>query len=188
MHLLLLLASLAPGRYVGTAPDGRVDLELRVDGTAVFGGAPYAWRIEGNTLHLGDLRLRIEGECLRGPPFGEVCLRPAPLPPIVEPRQPPRPEVWRGAWSHTASGGTLVLVLAPAGADEMRQPEGVPGGRWRGDAAGFTLTPAGGQALRYRARREGDELFVSGGDLPSEVRFHRSTEDRYTPPPSAATP
>lgn len=182
MHLLLALFALAPGRYVGTAPAGRIDLELRADGTAVFGGAPYSWRIDGATLHLGDLALRIDGDCLRGPPFGEVCLRPAPLPPITEPAQAPRPDAWRGAWTHRASGGAVTLTLLPDGRYQMQQPEGVTSGRWRGDARGFTLMPDGGAALRYRARREGEELVVSGGDLPTEVRFRRPDAGRYTPP------
>ncbi len=194
MHLLLLLAlaSLAPGRYVGIAAAGRVDLELTADGHAIYGGAPYRWRLEaspksGDTLRLtaehGELALRFVDGCLLGPPFGRVCLTSAPLPPETSPPAPPRPEAWRGAWAHTASGGTLVLELRPDGAYEMRQPEAKTTGRWRGDAGGFTLIPAGGAPLRYRARRSGPDLWVGGGDLPGEVRFRRFEGPRYTPPP-----
>lgn len=185
--LFLLLASLGPGRYVGAAPDGRVDLELRADGSAFFGGAAYRWRLAGDTLHLGGdhgpLALRVDGDCLVGPPFGRVCLVPAPLPPVRRPPASPRPEAWRGRWAHTASGGTLVVVMTADGTYEMRQPEQTTTGRWRGDRAGFTLVPEGGEALRYRARRDGEDLVVSGGDLPTEVRFRRWRPDRYNPPP-----
>ena len=134
----------------------------------------------------GDLVLRVDGDCLVGPPFGRVCLKAAPLPPQRHPPKPPRPETWRGGWAHTAIGGTLVVVLAADGAYEMQQSTQTTTGRWRGDATGFTLIPEGGAPLRYRARRDGDALLVSGGDLPSEVRFHRWDPDRYNPPPTVS--
>ncbi len=191
MHLLiLLLASLGPGRYIGTASEGRVELDLGPDERAVFGGAPYRWRIADDRLYLEapgqKLVLRVDGTCLVGPPFGRVCFEPAPLPPMRHPPKPPRPEAWRGGWAHTASGGTLVVVLAADGVYEMRQSAQTTTGRWRGDATGFTLVPEGGMPLRYRARRDGEALVVSGGDLPSEVRFHRWDVDRYNPAPTVS--
>ena len=199
MHILLLgtlLLALPPGRYIGVVaertPVQRVDLDLRADGTAVFGGARYRWRRSGPLLRLvasdGDLTLEVDGQCLEGPPFGRVCLSPAPPLPETPPPTPvpPRPEAWRGAWAHTASGGTLVIELGGDGRYVMRQPGLVTRGGWRGDDGGFTLVPDGGEPLTYAARRQGADLLVGGGDLPTEVRFRRHRAGRYNPVPSPA--
>ncbi|MCB9547492.1 MAG: hypothetical protein H6706_16830 [Myxococcales bacterium] len=173
--------TLAPGRYVGVVDTGIVWLVLAADGAATYGEAPYRWRQADGVLHLDGptplaLTLDAAGRCLTGPPFGHVCLRPVP---VVEPTPAPpveRPAAFVGAWQHTASGGTLRLDLSPDGGYVMvQQATGDPvvetRGAWHGDAAGLVLTPAGGGALRYRARRAGADLLLGGGDLPLDVRF-----------------
>ncbi len=182
MHLLILLLTvslsnaLPPGLYRGACEAGRVDLELQ-EGWARFGGLRYAAKVEGATLVLEregqTLRLRVEpGPVLLGPPYGRVLLQRQPERPAPPRARPDRPADLRGAWRHQASGGSLTLVLGAEGDYTMRQTGAEDTmGTWRGDAEGITLLPRGGHPQRYRARRKGARLFVSGGDLPGEVAF-----------------
>lgn len=181
--VLLLAAPLPPGRYAGHAAAGRVDVQLSEDGRAIFGGAAMRWKAEGETLVLtapGGRALRLtvrrdaRGATLEGSPFGPI--RVAPLPSITPTRPPAaiRPLDWVGAWRHTATGGALVLRLRGDGRYEMLRGDADPApasGRWQADDAALILTPDGGPALTYRARRDGPDLIVAGGDLPIEVRF-----------------
>lgn len=172
---------LDPGRYVGVTAGGRVGLELRGDGSAVFGEAAVRWARTGDVLVLTpavgapyEVAVIREGDAvvLVGPPFGrmrlEVAAVDSPAPPVMLP--------WVGAWVHRASGGALVLRLRGDGVYRMEQ-RGIAGaafeaaGRWRGEGARLTLTPDGGDPLDYTARREGADLLIGGGDLPGEVRF-----------------
>jgi hypothetical protein len=179
--VLGLWSTLQPGFWVGEVPDGRVWLVLRADGPATFGGVDYErWRIEGESLHLeGPQPLEVKvksGPCLVGPPFGRVCLNRVA---VAEPAPPPprlHPPAWVGRWQHTASGGQLLLEVGADGHYQMTQvvvgdEAAVTAGTWHGGAEGLTLEPAGGPPLPYRARRVGPDLFISGGDLPLEVRF-----------------
>lgn len=186
--LISLLAgppALAPGRYAGESAAGLVWVWLKADGSARFGGADYRWRIDDAILHLEGatpLALTITEAagrpCLDGPPFERVCLRPAPL---AEPTPPPprrRPPALVGGWRHSASGGTLDLLLDAAGRYVMTQAATGDAaarttGAWHADDAALVLTPDGGAALRYRVRRAGDSLLVDGGDLPMRVVFRR---------------
>lgn len=184
---VLAALPLGPGRYVGVVEGGaEVGLELRAGGAGTFAGAAVKWTLEGDVLTLRpavgapyELRVTESGEdlVLTGPPHGRVTLRPVEA--AAETSAPPPPPVplpWVGGWRHTASGGSLVLRLVASGVYEMEQPgasvERVTG-RWLGDlAAGtLTLTPDGGEALVYSARRDGEALMISGGDLPTAVRF-----------------
>lgn len=177
---------LGPGRYVGVV-DGEggaeIGLELRAGGEGVFAGAAVEWTLDGEVLTLRpkagapyELRVIEDGErvVLAGPPHGRITLRAA----EADAPPPPVPLPWVGGWRHTASGGALVLRLVASGVYEMEQPgthaavERVTG-RWVGDptAGTLTLTPDGGAALTYRAKRDGEALMISGGDLPTAVRF-----------------
>ena len=190
----ILLASLAlSGRYEGASTAGRVWLELRPDGTAEYGGAPWRWRQDGNVLELapeadGDaLRLEIEAVAigaagspprlrLVGPPFGVVWLRAVPSlnpeAPAAKPESKVHPQ-WVGRWRHLAVGGELIVELgADATYAMIERPEArVTRGRWTADNDWIELQPDGGTPLRYCVRRVAERLFVSGGDLPTEVAF-----------------
>jgi hypothetical protein len=172
---------LDPGRYVGVTEGGRVEFELRADGSAVLGEAAVRWTRAGDVLVLSpavgapyEVTVMQEGDAvvLVGPPFGRMRLERA----VVESPPPPVMLPWVGAWVHRASGGALVLRLRGDGVYVMQQ-RGIAGaafeatGRWRGEGARLTLTPDGGESLDYTARREGADLLIGGGDLPGEVRF-----------------
>ncbi|MGK0361503.1 MAG: hypothetical protein ACI9U2_003821 [Bradymonadia bacterium] len=186
--------TLAAGRYAGDSDAGRVWIWLKRDGAAEFGGVAYRWRQADGRLQLDGIHPKTEPlsltitavkarTCLDGPPFTRVCLTAAPLPapaPIA-PRQ--RPTHLRGAWRHSATGGTLTLALTANGRYTMHQAATGDAaeqthGQWHGDDAHLSLIPDGGERLTYRARRAGPDLFISGGDLPMTVRL--STVDGAT--------
>lgn len=190
-------APLEAGRYVAVVDGGEVGLVLGADGAGTFGGAAVRWQLVGDVLTLRpaagapyELRVVEEGGrvVLVGPPHGRIVLRADPEAASPAPTAegagagadspaPPVPLAWVGGWLHRASGGALVLRLAASGVMEMEQQGAVGAerttGRWVGDAAtgALTLTPDGGAPLTYTARRDGEALVVSGGDLPTAVRF-----------------
>ncbi len=183
LSVLLLSPPLTPGRYVGTADTGQVWLELGADGTAQYGFAAYTWRLHQGALILERrgtaLRLDVEpvagGVVLTGPPFGRVEFRPAPLATQTPVARPRRPEAWRGRWVHRATGGQLLLELSENGRYLMiHGARGASGqrtvGQWWADR-GLVLSPDGGASQRYGVRLSTGALFLSGGDLPMEVRF-----------------
>lgn len=187
-------ASVAVGRYAGDSPAGRVWVWLKADGAAEFGGVAYRWRQANGRLLLDGVRpetsalvLQVihvkSSTCLIGPPFTRVCLTPAPLPAPAPIAPRVRPPHLQGAWRHSATGGSLTLVLTPGGRYTMHQNATGDAatqthGQWHGDAAHLSLIPDGGARLVYRARRAGPDLFISGGDLPMTVRL--SAVDRPT--------
>lgn len=187
MTLLLLtgLLALAPGRYAGESAAGLVWVWLKADGTARFGGAEFTWRQAGETLRLDGAQpltltiVEVEGRtCLDGPPFERICLTPAPLSTVKPPPKRVQPPALVGRWQHVATGGSLDLLLIADGRYVMRQAATGDAaerttGRWHGTDDTLTLTPDGGAALAYRARRTGSNLLISGGDLPMTVRFAR---------------
>jgi hypothetical protein len=159
---LLALAALTPGRYAGSAPDwGRVWIELLPDGTATWDGVVGRW--QGTSLQVGDRTYRWVEGCLEGP-GGPVCLRL--VAPPERPRPVLRPAAWVGRWRHSASGGSLVLVLQADGRVLMAGAEG----RWRSEGDQLVLVFSG-RAVRYRVARVGPGLRVAGGDLPFGVVF-----------------
>ncbi len=180
---LLLATPLPPGRYAGLSDAGRVDLTLAEDGRAVFGAAAMRWRVDGDGLVLSapggrSLRLTVRHEggvaVLEGAPFGPLRLRPLPSIAPAEPPTPVRPLDWVGGWRHAASGGVLILRLRGDGRYAMLRSEAdpTPGtGDWSAPDGALVLTPDGGPPLTYRARRDGPDLIIAGGDLPIEVRF-----------------
>ena len=195
MWIYLLTALTLSGRYEGSAPEGRVWLDLRPDGRAELGGARFDWKQEGDRLLLVGAqkthRLKVEqssaGLALRGPPFGVLWLRPAPWPSAHQKpsEKPARPSEWLGGWAHVASGGRLTLELRLDGRYMMTQSDGGPGvqthGRWSAPDGALELTPDGGSPLRYRARRQDRRLLIRGGDLAFEVAFEPTHESQLSP-------
>lgn len=188
---VLAALPLEPGAYVGVVEGGaEVGLELRAGGEGTFAGAAVKWALEDDVLTLRpaagapyELRVSEAGEdlVLTGPPHGRITLRPAKTAAAeASTPPPPVPLPWVGGWRHTATGGSLVLRLVASGVYEMEQSGASierTTGRWVGDltAGTLTMTPDGGEALVYRAKRDGEALMISGGDLPTAVRFLRDT-------------
>jgi len=183
LSVFLTTPALTPGRYVGTAEAGQVWLELGTDGEAKYGFSTYRWRFEGERLVLERPQSRLtlevqqvaDGFVLTGPPFSRIHLRRMQLPTQTLAPSPKRPEAWCGHWRHRATGGQLVLELSSDGRYHMTQETlgsaaQRTSGQWRA-AQGLVLTPDGGTPQRYAARVAGGALFLSGGDLPLEVRF-----------------
>lgn len=186
MWIALAALLVPPASFEGYAIDGRVDLELRADGSARFGGAECRATTGGAlvlTCGAQTYTLEVSGDAdapvLLGPPFGRVDLRRVERPAETPPAPPPPPDrSLAGAWRFEASGGALTLVLAGDGGYTMLQEAtgGAPStstGRWQSDGESLTLVPEGGAALRYRVARGDDRLRIGGGDLPSDVELRK---------------
>lgn len=197
---------LAPGHYRGVCQQGFIDLTLRSDQTAHFGGVDYTWQQQPGRLNLqrkqgADLTFTVGPDFIEGPICGRIWLTPmaghsAQLTPKTPTRTPKPPteadhaltRAITGTWRFTATGGTLLLELLPSGAMRMRQQHGDEAaplentGRWRVTAGplkqsgALTLETDGGGPLRYDVRWTPERLFVRGGDLPTEVGFIRVEE------------
>ncbi len=154
---LLLTPPLPPGRYLGTGPGGTMVLELGADGAAlIFEGGPT------------PLRLRVDaGPCLVGPVVERLCLTAAPLPAptpwwrlTVE-----RPPALVGAWAAAEPGDAFTLRLDADGAFVTPDARG----RWHLADDTLVVTFDGGEAVLYRARRDGAFLRLGGGDLAGDL-------------------
>lgn len=109
--------TLTPGRYATTAGDRWLELTLRADGGAVFGGAPYRWAMQAGVLELkppGGEPLRLTA-ATRG---GQPTLLGSPFGPLIVRRLPPLPpDLERGANREPAPD-----AAADAAADAAPEP------------------------------------------------------------------
>ena len=82
-------------------------------------------------------------------------------------------ESLEGLWRFEGPRATLLLHLAPGRRFQMQRPGRETLGRWRQGDGALWLRPDGGAELRYRFRRQGDQLWLGGGDLPDWRLFRR---------------